>query len=155
MPGPHVCNPSGVLFFFVPRGAVATRRVTEREKERKRRERLPRHRRGGELIQTHIIFFFGPKTSWCQASATGWYTRFPSFLFVYFFIFILPIAIFIDAHGRRRRLVHYTPAAQHTWSASCRMFTLQSKTPLIGRFYFPSVVVFCPLILFRFVYENS
>jgi len=37
VPGPHVCNPSGILFFFVPGGgwggvAVVTRRVTEREK---------------------------------------------------------------------------------------------------------------------------
>jgi len=88
--------------------------VTEREKNERK---LPRYKRGGELIQTHIIiFFFGPKTSWCQASATGWYTRFPSFLFIYFFIFILPMAIFIDAHGRRhRRIVHYyTPAARNT-----------------------------------------
>jgi hypothetical protein len=68
------------------------------EKERK----ITTIERDGELIQTHIIFFFGPKTSWCQASATGWYSRFPSF---YLFIFILPIAIFIDAHSRR--LVHF------------------------------------------------
>lgn len=40
MPGPHVCNPSGIFFLVseMVRGGgvvVATRRVTEREKERK------------------------------------------------------------------------------------------------------------------------
>lgn len=145
MPGPHVCSPSGI-FFLVPevvRGGgvvVSTRRATEREKERKRRERLPRYKHGGELIQTHIMFFFGPKTSWCQALATGWYTRFPSFLFIFYFYFTHSHIYRRTRPSSSRTL--YSGGATHVARFVCRMFTLQSKTPLIGRFCFPSVAVF-------------
>jgi len=86
----------------------------EWQREKKERK-LPRYiLGGGKLIQTHIIFFFGPKTSWCAKHQLpgGTPVFLPFYLFI-FFIFILPIAIFIDAHGRGRRLVHYYTSAAH------------------------------------------
>lgn len=133
---------------------VVTRRLMEREKERKRRERLllPRYKRGLELIQTYYILLWAKNQ--LVPSVVSYRVVHPFFfLFIYLF-FILPIAIFIDAHGRLD--VHYTPAAQHTWSVWCRMFTLlQSKTtPLIGRFYLPVVVVCFALEFFSFLFTK-
>lgn len=111
MPGPpHVCTVLSVGYIILFRAWRGGGRGEENDREREKITTI--HTRRVNPNTQYYILLWAKNQLVCQASATGWYTRFPSFLF---FIFILPIAIFIDAHVRRRRhLVHYTLAARNT-----------------------------------------